>query len=74
VSSGGGGRNTYPSLARHPYQLWCHDCRAWEAINVDGPSSTGEHFFDCARCGSTILCDECGAEFGTHHECSPRQP
>ena len=74
VSAGGGGRNTYPALARHPYRLWCHDCRGWEAFDVGGPSVTGEHFFTCARCGSAILCDECGGEFGTHHDCSPRQP
>ena len=69
MSAGDGGRNTYPDLARHPYRLWCHDCRGWESFDVAGPSSTGEHFFTCARCGSAILCDECGAEFGTHHVC-----
>ena len=69
VSTGGGGRNTYPALARHPYRLWCHDCRGWESFDVVGPSVTGEHSFTCARCGSAILCDECGAEFGTHHVC-----
>jgi DNA-directed RNA polymerase subunit RPC12/RpoP len=51
-------------MAKDPY-LYCHECKRWVATVDDDHDG-----YECADCGETILCDECGQPwtFGLEHE------
>lgn len=65
-------------MSLYPH-LWCHECKAWVAVEPDRPREVATTTWSCATCGEQIACDECGAPWTNDHEhrtepCCPHVP
>lgn len=53
-------------------RLWCNECQQWRGLLPDNPESP-DPTYTCTECGEGILCDECGQEWSSAHQCETRE-